>query len=136
MPDVLEGLSEFGFTAAIDMGIPFSTEAAYDAFVALDKKGEFPIRLSVCYYVNTPALAGDAVTKLQAYSKKYKTEHIWFDTLKISGDSVIENQKAALLEPYLTTGDRGSLYFDHEALNMMVLPAAENGFNITIHTIG
>ena len=41
-----------------------------------------------------------------------------------------------MLEPYLTTGERGSLYFDREALNKMVLPAAEKGFNITIHTIG
>ena len=136
LPDVLEGLSEFGFTSAIDMGMPFAAEEAFDAFVALDKKGELPLRLSMTYYVNTPELADGAVAQLEAYSKKYKTEHVWFDTLKITADSVVENQKAALLEPYLTTGNRGTLYFDHEALNKMILPAAEKGFNITIHTIG
>jgi predicted amidohydrolase YtcJ len=136
LPDVFEGLSEFGFTTAIDMGMPFAAEAAYDAFVSLDEKGELPIRLSVTYYVNTPSLADGAVEMLEKYSKKYKTEHVWFDTLKITGDSVVENQKAAFIEPYLTSGDNGSLYFDKEALLEMVMPAAEKGFNITIHTIG
>ncbi|MEM7147928.1 MAG: amidohydrolase [Verrucomicrobiota bacterium] len=136
LPLVLEGLSEFGFTTAIDMGMPFAAEAAYDAFVALDNADELPIRLSVTYYVNTPALAEDAVEKLQEYANKYQSEHVWFDTLKITGDSVVENQKAAFIDPYLTTGDNGSLYFDKEALLEMVLPAAEKGFHITIHTIG
>ena len=39
------------------------------------------------------------------------------DTLKISVDSVIENQKAAMLEPYLSTGERGDLYLGPEAQN-------------------
>ena len=136
LPSVVEGLSEFGFTSAIDMGAPFATKAAYESMYNLSKKGELPLRMSVTYYVNTPALAVDAVERLDGYAKKYKTETLWFDTLKVSGDSVVENQKAAMLEPYLTTGETGSLYFDRNALGKMVLDAAELGYHTTVHTIG
>ena len=136
IPPLLEGLTEFGFTSAIDMGAPFGSEAAFAALQTLDKEGKLPLRLSVTYYVNTPAKAETAVAELERLKDTYTSENVWFDTLKISGDSVIENQKAAMLEPFLTTGDRGSLYFDRAQLNAMTIPAAEKGFNVTIHTIG
>jgi len=56
--------------------------------------------------------------------------------LKIIGDSVLENQNAAMLEPYRSTGDRGSLYFDQGQLMSMIFPAADRGFHVVIHTIG
>lgn len=136
MPAVVEGLSAYGFTSAIDMGAPIATDAAYESLFNMSREGTLPLRMSVTYYVNTPALADDAVEKLDFYAKKYKTDTLWFDTLKVSGDSVIENQKAAMLEPYLSTGDTGSLYFDRHALGKMVLEAAEKGYHTTVHTIG
>ena len=136
IPSVLEGLSEFGFTTAIDMGVPIATAEAYQALYDLSVAGELPLRLSMTYYVNTPALAEGAVETLDAYARKYRTETLWFDTLKVSGDSVIENQKAAMLDPYLSTGDRGALYFDRESLGKMVLGAAALGYHATVHTIG
>ena len=136
LPSVIEGLSEFGFTSAIDMGAPIATEQAYQALYDMSRAGDLALRLSVTYYVNTPALAENAVETMDEYAKKYRTETLWFDTLKVSGDSVIENQKAAMLEPYLSTGDTGSLYFDREALGKMVLGVAELGHNSTVHTIG
>jgi predicted amidohydrolase YtcJ len=58
------------------------------------------------------------------------------DTLKITSDSVLENQKAAMLKPYLTTKDRGSLMFNQEALQKMVLGATEKNYNVISHAIG
>lgn len=136
LPAVVEDLSAYGFTGAIDMGAPVATEAAYESLYNMSRDGELPLRMSVTYYVNTPGLAADAVEKLDGYAKKYKTDTLWFDTLKVSGDSVIENQKAAMLEPYLSTGDNGALYFDRHALGKMVLGAAEKGYHSTVHTIG
>ncbi len=136
LPNIVEGLSEFGFTTAVDMGAPIATEEAYEAMYQLSEAGELPLRLSVTYYINTPALAETAVEKLDGFARKYRTDTLWFDTLKVSGDSVIENQKAAMLEPYLSTGDNGSLYFDRGSLGAMALGAAELGYNTTVHTIG
>ena len=136
MPDVLEGLSEFGFTSAIDMGAPIATDAAYEALYTLSRDGQLPLRMSVTFYVNTKALSEVGVEKLHDYAQRYRTDTLWFDTLKVSGDSVIENQKAALLEPYTSTGDTGSLYFTREELARMAIDAAELGYGMTIHTIG
>lgn len=136
LPAVVDDLSAYGFTSVIDMGAPIATDAAYESLFNMSRDGELPLRVSVTYYVNTPALAANAVEKLDGYAKKYKTDTLWFDTLKVSGDSVIENQKAAMLEPYLSTGDTGALYFDRYALGKMVLGAAEKGYHSTVHTIG
>ena len=136
LPAVVEGMSEFGFTSAIDMGAPIATEAAYEAMHNLSRDGDMPLRLSTTYYVNTPSLMANAVEKLDGYANKFRTDIFWFDTLKISGDSVVENQKAALLEPYLTTGDTGSLYFSRAELAKMAMDAAKLGYNTTVHTIG
>lgn len=136
IPNVLEGLSEFGFTAAIDMGAPIATEAGFQALVDLDNAGELSVRMSLTHYINHESMAGDAVETMLRFRDTYRSDHVWVDTLKITIDSVIENQKAAMLEPYLSTGDRGSLMIDHETMKMMVLGAAEEGFNITVHAIG
>lgn len=136
IPEVLEGLSEFGFTTALDMGAPFATDAGFSALTGLDEAGELPIRIGLTHYINTAKLAETAVDKLDYYAKEYESEHVWMNTLKISIDSVLENQKAALLEPYLSTGDRGSLYFDHEQMKQMVLGVAKLGYNVTVHCIG
>ncbi|TNF78143.1 MAG: amidohydrolase [Acidobacteria bacterium] len=136
LPAVIEGLSEFGFTSAIDMGAPIATDQAYEAMYNMSRAGDLPLRLSVTFYVNTPDLAQTAVETFDEYAKKYRTDTLWFDTLKVSGDSVIENQKAAMLEPYLSTGDKGALYFDREALGRMAIGAAELGYHFTVHTIG
>lgn len=136
LPLLLEGMSEFGFTTAIDMGAPFATEAIYDSYVALDKAGKLPLRLSVTYYINNEELAKDAAEKLDASAKRWKTEHVWFDTLKVTIDSVVENQQAAVLEPFLNTGELGSLYLGAEAMKKVCLQTAKKGYGITVHAIG
>ena len=136
LPVLLEGMSEFGFTTAIDMGAPFATEAIFDSYVGLDNSGQLPLRLSVTHYINNEDLAKDAAENLAASAKRWKSEHVWFDTLKITIDSVVENQKAATLAPYLNTGELGSLYLGGEAMKKVCLETAKKGYGITVHTIG
>ncbi len=136
LPNLLEGLSEYGFTTVIDMGAPFATEAIFDAYVGLDNAGELPLRVSATHYINNEKMAEDAAEVLAANAERWRSEHVWFDTLKITIDSVIENQKARMLEPFLTTGDPGDLYLGPEAMKKVVLETAAKGFGVTVHTIG
>lgn len=133
---VFEGMSEFGFTSAIDMGAVLEPEASHTAFIELDKAGKKPLRLCATHYVNTPELARTAVEMVERNDKRYKSDTLWFGALKVSVDSVIEILTAAMLEPYLTTGNRGMLYFDDEAMTKMALAAAEKGYLVTTHTYG
>ncbi|MDA2917995.1 amidohydrolase [Desulfobacterota bacterium AH_259_B03_O07] len=141
LPEVLKNLTEFGFTTAIDMGIATAREAAYKAIVKLDKDGMLPLRISMTHFVNTPDLAKTAVETLDGYAKKYKSDHVWIDTLKITIDSVLENQGAAMLKPYKKKNkddkdNDGILYFDHEEMKKMVMGAAKKGYNVVVHAIG
>ena len=136
IPLVLEGLSEFGFTSAMDLGSPLAPEAGFGALVELDRRGKLPVRVSATHYVNTAALAETAVDVLKRYADDFASDHVWADTLKITIDSVLENQKAAMLDPYLTTGDRGALMFDQQAMESMALAGAAEGFHVIVHAIG
>ena len=136
IPDVLEGLSEFGFTSAMDLGSPLAPLDGFQAVIDLDDEGKLPLRLSLAHYVNTPELAQSSVETLEQYATRFASDHVWVDTLKITSDSVLENQKAALLEPYQSTGDRGALMFDKDALSKMVFGSVSRGFNVIVHAIG
>ena len=136
IPPVLEGLTEFGYTSAMDLGSPIATEAGLQAIVDIDNEGKLPVRVSLTHYINTPALAKTAIEDLEKYAGQFKSEHVWMDSLKITTDSVLENQKAAMLEPYLTTKERGAMMFDQQELQRMVLGVAEKGYNVINHAIG
>lgn len=134
--DIVAGMSAFGFTAAFDMGNPIATEVGLDALLALDAEGRLPLRVSATTMINTPEMAKVGIAHQRRHAQQYRTAHIWFDTVKIVGDSVINNQTAAMLEPYLTTGERGSLYFSREVLARLVRDAAQMGHGVVMHAIG
>lgn len=141
LPKILSGLSEYGFTAAMDFGNPIATEQAASAVVKLDQQGKLPLRLSLMHIVSSPDLARTAVADSTRLAQQARSANVWVDTLKIIGDSVIENQKAALWQPYLKDGttptsNRGSLYFDKPAMLAMMQGVAQAGQGTAIHAIG
>jgi predicted amidohydrolase YtcJ len=141
LPKILSGLSEYGFTAAMDFGNPIATEQAAEALVKLDGQGKLPLRLSLMHLVNTPELAKTAVRDSTKLAQQARSPHVWVDTLKIIGDSVLENQKAALEQPYLKDGTTpttnfGALYFEKSSLLSMMQGVAQSGQGTAIHAIG
>jgi len=91
--------------------------------------------------VNMPELARTAVSDATRLASQVRSPHVWVDTLKILGDSVLENQKAALEQPYLKDGKTpttnfGALYFDKPTLLAMMQGVAKAGQGTAIHAIG
>lgn len=141
LPGILSGLSEYGFTAAMDFGNPIATEQAAAALIKLDKQGKVPLRLSLMHLINTPELAKTATLDSAKLAEQSQSKHVWVDTLKIMGDSVLENQKAAVKQPYLKDGKTptknfGSLYFDKSSLLSLMQGAAAIGQASAIHALG
>jgi len=125
----------------MDFGNLIATEQAAAALVKLDQQGKVPLRLSLVHLVNTPQLAKSAVTDSIKLAKLARSANVWVDTLKIMGDSVLENQKAALEQPYLKDGktpttNRGTLYFDKPAMLAMMQGVAKEGQGTAFHAIG
>lgn len=136
MREVLRAMSAYGFTAALDCGNPVATEVALTTLGEIDARGELPLRISLTTMVNTPDMAAIGIETQVRYAAQFRGPNHWFDTLKIIGDSVIDNQTAAMLEPYVTTGDRARLYFDPETLQRLSVEAAERGHGVIMHAIG
>lgn len=133
---VMGAMSAHGFTAAMDCGNPIATGPALDALLDLDRSTGLPMRVSLTAMINTPQMAEIGLGLQQQYAEDYATERMWFDTVKIVGDSVIDNQTAAMLEPYVTTGERAQLYFPPEQLKDLAAGAAELGHGVIMHAIG
>ena len=133
---VVEGMSAYGFTAAFDMGNPVASRTALDALRSLDHAGRLPMRVSATTMINTPHMAEIGIEEQRECAELYRSPHVWLDTVKIVADSVINNQTAAMLDPYVTTGERGSLYFSADVLLALVRDAAAMGHGTVIHTLG
>lgn len=136
MPKMLEILTAYGFTGALDMGFPLTTEEGYQSLVDLDNEGKLPIRVSLAYFFNSEELGKQVIENIDGFSKRFKSEHVWLDTMKVIVDGVVENRKAAFLEPYKDTGESGALTVDKEFLRDKAMRAAEMGFNVVGHTVG
>ncbi len=136
LPNMLKILTSLGFTGAMDMGFPLGTEPGYQALIDMDKAGKLPIRVSLAYLFNTQKLGKKVLANIQEYSKRYKSEHVWLDTMKIVGDGVVENHKAYFFEPYLDAKSNGAMNSGDEFTRDTAMKAAKMGFNITTHTVG
>lgn len=136
LPAILRGMSAFGFTAALDCGNTLFTDQSLQALHELELQGQLPVRTSLTAITNNTETSLHLIPDARRFASMYATEMMWLDTVKILGDSVLDNQTAALLEPYLTTGDSGYLYFEATELQALVAEAAKAGFGIVYHAIG
>jgi len=86
--------------------------------------------------VNSVAAGDKVLATIDDFSKRFKSDHVWLDTVKIIGDGVVENRKAAFLEPYLDTGESGALTLPVDYMNDLVLKSARMGYNVVTHVVG
>jgi len=136
LPNMLKILTSLGFTGAIDMGFPLDTESGYQALIDMDNEGKLPIRVSLAYMFNTQKLGKTVLSTIEDFSQRYKSEHVWLDTMKIVGDGVVENHKAYFFEPYLDVKRTGAMNSGDEFTGEAAMKAAKMGFNVTTHCVG
>jgi predicted amidohydrolase YtcJ len=136
LPNMLGILTSLGFTGAMDMGFPLDTEAGYQALIDMDNEGKLPIRVSLAYMFNSQKLGKKVLETIEDFSKRYKSEHVWLDTMKIVGDGVTENHKAYFFKPYLDKKTSGAMNAGDEFTRDAAKKAAEMDFNVTTHCVG
>lgn len=136
LPNMLKILTSLGFTGAMDMGFPLDTEAGYQALIDMDKAGKLPMRISLAYMFNSQKLGKQVLENIEDFSKRYKSEHVWLDTLKIVGDGVTENHKAYFFKPYLDKKTSGAMNAGEDFTRDAAMKAAKMGFNVTTHCVG
>ena len=135
LPRVFEGMNEYGFTSASDMGAPIAPEPTYAAYQELDREGALTVRLSVKSYASSDKAAKAASEVLDRLSV-YESDRLWFDTVKIAFDGVIELLTAVNLEPYTHDGSTGQFYVSPDVARQVMFEAAERGYHIATHAYG
>ena len=107
-----------------------------DGVKGLDDKGELTMRFGLAWLVSDPTDPNpvDWRYKNVEQRKKYESEMVFVDLVKLSGDGN-PGSTAAMLEPY-TDGTSGVLYNKDDDLVDAVRKWDDMGMTIVIHAIG
>ncbi len=132
LKQALEMAAGFGITSIQDASV---SEKALRAYAALDGKGALTVRTRAALYVD-PAKGLAQVPELVALRQRFRGTRLHPEAVKIFADGVIESHTAALLEPYVDSGDPGKAIWEPAALDSMVAALDREGFQIHVHAIG
>jgi hypothetical protein len=138
--DYIRGLKA-GLELANRFGIASIIEASagpkiLDAYAALDRSGELPVRVLASLHVDTDKGTAE-VERLVKLRDAYRGARLKSTAAKIFADGVMEPHTAALLKPYLDRpGDRGTPLLEPEAFDALAVALDAAGFQIHVHAIG
>jgi predicted amidohydrolase YtcJ len=135
--EYLDFLSARGVTTLMDAGNFSSHEPVYEAVSELDRQGDLPVRYFGTFHVWAPEHVDVAVAELLALRKKYGSDRLLFETIKIHFDGVHEVLTAGMLEPYETDpGNRGGVLVDGDRLAKFIGELNEEGIDLHLHAVG
>jgi predicted amidohydrolase YtcJ len=125
--------NSFGITAVHDAN---ASEAILAAYAALDRRAELTARVTAAARVDMSADVETEVARLAALRAQFAGDRLRVTAAKLFADGVIEAGTAALLEPYLGTGQRGPARPAPELLGAFVGALDRAGFQVHTHAIG
>jgi len=143
-PAVEQNLAEFlnylrslGVMTLLDAGNFGLDDQTYAAISRLDKTGKLPLRYHGTFTLFLPKDYSTAIDQLKELNRKYGSERVRIDTLKIFNDGVIETRTADMFDDYLDTpGNSGGSLLNQELLHQLILDLSEEGFNLHVHSVG
>lgn len=135
--DKLQEFSSAGITAIFDAGIgAFPTELGLAGYMNMEKAGKLPVRISASFYWNNPSTP-DPVGKTIALKKKFHSELVQANTLKIVFDGGDFQHTSVMLKPYFDKPNfHGEFQIDPKLVHAAVLKAQANGISTHLHAVG
>lgn len=128
-----------GVVGVFDAGIPECNdlhERVYGRLKKMDEKGELPVYIDGCYVITQPRQVPEAIENLKRFKNEYNTEHLKVHTLKIFNDGTLKIETAALVTPYVDTGDRGTAAFNKDQIAELLIKLNKEGLDLHLHTVG
>lgn len=129
----------YGVTGVFDSGIPECNdlhERIYDRLREMDKQGKLPVYIDGCYVITQPRQVPEALEELKRLRDKFDSEHLKVHTLKIFNDGTLKIETAALVTPYVDTGEKGTAAFNKEQIADLLIRLNEAGLDLHLHTVG
>ena len=126
-----------GITAAFDAGIGIiPTESGFEAYQQLEKNNKLPLRIVGSYYWNNSTIT-DPVSKLLSVHKKFNSELVKINTLKIMYEGGESQHTAVMFKPYADQPEtNGDFQLNPKLVAAAVLKAQANGLNTHAHSYG
>ncbi len=133
----LDFLAKKGVSSVMDAG-NFSNEMTIiKTAKILDKEGKLPVRYEFSHHLYMPNQLKDAVKTVLDYRKKYGSDLVQFNTIKIHFDGVNEINTAAVLKDFANEkGNKGGMLYSEDELKNLLLEMAPHGMNLHLHTVG
>ena len=128
-----------GVVGVFDAGIPECNdlhERVYGRLKKMDGEGELPVYIDGCYVITQPRQVPEAIENLKHFKNEYNTEHLKVHTLKIFNDGTLKIETAALVTPYVDTGDRGTAAFNKDQIAELLIKLNKEGLDLHLHTVG
>ncbi|MCE1245987.1 MAG: amidohydrolase [Firmicutes bacterium] len=132
-------LSRYGITTVFDAGVPGikDIDEVFEKIKQNADEDKLPIRFfGAAVYVSSESDLPGVVEKCLAVFKKYNTDRMRLNTLKLITDGTFETRKAAVFEPYVDTKTAPDIMYGKKIYHDTLLEAAAKGIDIHLHTIG
>jgi len=133
-----EEMHSFGMTGIMNMS---GSDMSLKVMKELEEEGKLTMRVANAFTFDPGTKPDEGVKKILAAGKKYNSDWISVNTVKLFSDGVTEGKTALFVEPYTKNagmGDHhhGDANWELDDFNKMVSQLDKEGIQVHIHAIG
>jgi predicted amidohydrolase YtcJ len=129
-------LHSYGYTYYQDGWMNYFGTQAMDALSSYDKSAGMHIVASGSYKIDSYENWETELSKAEEYMKKYPTDHLKYNVIKLFADGeAVESKSGWLIDGYVD-GTHGTQVWDTDVMNSIVKAANEKGLSMHIHSQG
>lgn len=133
---IADYLVSHGVTTVFDAGQFFKEDWTYGIIRELMDEGRFPLRMEATHIVNHPDKVPGAVEEYKRLKRKYESENLRFNTLKMMLDGTRRVHTACMVSPYADDGSHGGTLIPKEQLKNLLRELNKESIDFHVHTVG
>ncbi|SNR73201.1 amidohydrolase [Puniceibacterium sediminis] len=128
----LKHCASHGITGLHNMDGNFYT---MELLAALEAEGDLICRTQVPFHFKSVDTL-DRFAEAEEMRRRWSSDRLWCNNVKMFMDGVIESHTALMLRPYPGSDHAGDAVFDADQFNAACIEADRRGFQIATHAIG
>ena len=129
-------LHSYGYTYYQDGWMNYFGTQTMDALSSYDKSAGMHIVASGSYKIDSYEDWQTELSKAEEYMKKYPTDHLKYNVIKLFADGeAVESKSGWLIDGY-ADGTHGTQVWDTDVMNSIVKAANEKGLSMHVHSQG
>ncbi len=132
---VNDDLKRWGVTGVFDALLEDELQAK--SIHDMDAAGELDMYYNMSVCLDSFDELDETIEYIRELNEKYRTDHVWFDTVKIFYDGTNELGDSAVIEPTLNDPDNhGYMLLDYEQTREVIRRCNAEGLDVHFHMVG